>query len=311
MSRQCPETLAYSGERNISVVRRALLGVITATFCSSVAQAEAGPSANPDLNEEQNVSQELANPVADLISVPFQNNFDYGGGQGGKSFRYTLVTQPVVPFHLNENWNLITRATIPFADVPRVFPNGPDEAIGLDGGPFANVQQVSRETGLADSALSFFLSPREPTSSGITWGFGPIIGLPTATNGFLGQRQWGAGPTGVLVRTSGPWLNALLVNHLWGLGDVTDNRKPLNTTFVQPVIAYTFPSATTVFLSSETTRDWSRDTWLVPIQLGGTQLVPIGGQLVQFGGILRYYAERPTGGPNWGFQLRVVLVFPK
>jgi len=104
------------------------------------------------------------------------------------------------------------------------------------------------------------------------------------------------------VRTSGPWLNALLVNHLWGLGDVTDNRKPLNTTFVQPVVAYTFPSATTVFLSSETTRSRSRDTWLVPLQLGGTQLVPIGGQLVQFEGILRYYAERPAGGAKLGLS---------
>jgi len=159
MSRQCLKPLHTRESAILIVVRHAFLGVITATFCSSVAKAEAGPFANPDLNEEQNVSQELANPVADLISVPFQNNFDYGGGQGGKSFRYTLVTQPVVPFHLNENWNLITRATIPFADVPRVFPNGPDEAIGLDGGPFANVQQVSRETGLADSALSFSYPP--------------------------------------------------------------------------------------------------------------------------------------------------------
>jgi len=101
------------------------------------------------------------------------------------------------------------------------------------------------------------------------------------------------------VRTSGPWLNALLVNHLWGLGDVTDNRKPLNTTFIQPVIAYTFPSATTVFLSSETTRDWSRDTWLVPLQLGGTQLVPIGGQP----GPIRRYSAVLRRKAGWGANL--------
>ena len=101
MSRQCLKPLHTRESAILIVVRHAFLGVITATFC--VAKAEAGPFANPDLNEEQNVSQELANPVADLISVPFQNNFDYGGGQGGKGFRYTLVTQPEVPFHLNEN----------------------------------------------------------------------------------------------------------------------------------------------------------------------------------------------------------------
>jgi len=90
--------LSDSCERYPTVVRRALLGVITAIFCNNGAPAGAGSYVNPDLNEEQNVSQELANPVADLISVPFQNNFDYGGGQGGKGLRYTLVTQPVIPF---------------------------------------------------------------------------------------------------------------------------------------------------------------------------------------------------------------------
>jgi len=155
------------------LTRRARGSAIIAVACillGARAWGEELPfSLDYEMDAEDKLAQQLINPVADLISVPFQNNFDYRGGQGGKGFRYTLVTQPVVPFHLNENWNLITGATIPFADLPRVFPNAPDEAIGLDsGGPFANVQQVSRETGLADSALSLFLSPKEPTSSGIT-----------------------------------------------------------------------------------------------------------------------------------------------
>src|SRR5262249_11754469 len=124
------------------------------------APAGAGSYVNPDLSEDQNVSQELANPVADLISVPFQNNFDYGGGQGGKGLRYTLVTQPVVPFHLNENWNLITRATIPFADVPRVFPNAPNEAIGLDGGPFAKCPTGLARDGTGGQRPEFFPIPQ-------------------------------------------------------------------------------------------------------------------------------------------------------
>ena len=84
----------------------------------------------------------------------------------------------------------------------------------------------------------------------------------------------------------------------------------MNATVVQPSLTYTFPTQTTPFLSTETVCDWSARQSIVPISVGVNQLVSIGGQLLQVGGLVRYYAETPRGGPNWGFQLRMTLAFP-
>jgi len=138
------------------------------------------------------LAQELANPVAPLISVPFQNNVDYGGGRGS-ALRYTLNVQPVVPFALNGDWNLITRTIVPLQRVERVFPG--------------------HEGGLGDVVQSFFLSPSRPVD-GVSWGLGPVFLYPTATNDAFGGRQWGGGPTGVALRRSGAWLYGVLANRL-------------------------------------------------------------------------------------------------
>lgn len=266
---------------------------------------------------ETALAQELANPIANLTSVPFQNNFDFGGGRGN-AFRYTLNVQPVIPFSLNDDWNLITRTIVPFAHVERVFPQP--------------------ETGIGDIVQSFFLSPARPVN-GITWGAGPIFLYPSASNDFIGSGQWGAGPTGVVLKQSGPWLYGMLANHLWTVGGVPHlpsgtlpllevpnsgiadpgfvettpgnrRRERVNATLIQPFLTYTFPTQTTPFLSTETIYDWSSRQSIVPISVGVNQLVFIGGQLLQVGGLMRYFAETPRGGPNWGFQFRVTLVFP-
>ena len=267
---------------------------------------------------DTSIAQELANPVANLTSVPFQNNFDFGGGRGN-AFRYTLNIQPIIPFTLNDDWNLITRTIIPFAHVERVFPQP--------------------ETGVGDIVQSFFLSPTRPVN-GITWGAGPVFLYPSASNDFIGAGQWGAGPTGVVLKQSGPWLYGILANHLWTVGGVPDlpsgaplllevpnsgiadpgfvesnpgsrRRERVNATFIQPFLTYTFPMQTTPYLTTETVYDWTARQSIVPINVGVNQLVSIGGQILQVGGLVRYYAETPRGGPNWGFQLRISLVFPR
>lgn len=234
------------------------------------------------------LAAQLANPVASLISMPLQNNFDFGDGRGD-ALRYTLNFQPVIPISLNENWNLITRTIIPFSHVERVFPD--------------------QRTGLGDTVQSFFLSPARPTN-GITWGVGPVLLYPTATDG-LGQRQWGGGPTGVVLRQSGPWIYGALANHAWSLGGTLNRAEDVDATFLQPFVNYVTPSQTTFFLSTESTYDWSRRQWTVPINLGVNQLVTVGGQRMQVGGGFRYYAESPPGGPDWGIRLNLIFVFPR
>ncbi len=113
------------------------------------------------------------------------------------------------------------------------------------------------------------------------------------------------------LRQDGPWICGALVNHIWPLGGTPDWQEAVNATFLQPFVNDIFPSQTTLFLNTESTCDWARRQWTVPINAGLKQLVTIGGQRVQVGGGLRYYAEAPSGGPEWGLRINLSFVFPK
>jgi len=236
------------------------------------------------------LAQQLANPVANLVSVPFQNNFDVGGGRGGDAFRYTLNFQPVVPFTLSPDWNLITRTIVPISHSERLFPD--------------------HRTGLGDVLQSFFLSPSRPTSGGLVWGAGPVFLYPTATQG-LGTGQWAAGPTGVVLQMSGPWQYGVLANHVWGVGDSSPDRPRVNASFAQPFVVYTFPTHTSVALNAEASYNWDRRQLTLPLNLVVSQLALVGGQPVQFGAGFRYFLDGPASAPDWGVRLNMTLVFPR
>jgi hypothetical protein len=134
---------------------------------------------------EEELAKKLANPVASLISVPFQNNTDFGLGPDDHGVRNTLNIQPVIPVTLSEDWNLISRTILPLIHQ--------DEDV---------ISGVGNELGLGDTLQSFFFSPVEP-SGGWIWGAGPVFLLDTATDDLLGSDQWGAGPTVVVLRQDG------------------------------------------------------------------------------------------------------------
>jgi hypothetical protein len=257
------------------VLKRALAALLLA----------AGPAA---AQQPPDLAAQLANPVANLINVPFQSNWDFGGGRGD-ALRYTLNIQPVIPFTLNAEWNLITRTILPISHVERVF--------------------ADHRTGFGDVLQSFFLSPQQPVN-GITWGAGPVFLYPTATEG-LGQRQWAAGPTAVVLRQQGSFLYGALGNHLWSLGGTPDRFENVNASFLNPFVSYLAGGGRTYTLQTETTYDWARSEWSVPVSVVASQLVTIGGQAMQFNLGARYYAEKPEGGPEWGIRFVVNFVFPK
>jgi len=163
------------------------------------------------------------------------------------------------------------------------------------------------QDGLSDIVQSFYLSPREPVG-GWDLGFGPALLYPSATDDRLGAEKWGAGPTGFLLKQEGGWTYGVLANHLWSFSG-NEERRSVNTTYVQPFIAYSTKSNTTFSVNAESTYEWNESQWLVPVNLTVAQLVRIGSVPVQFQVGARYYAEGPSGAPEWGLRFTVTPIF--
>jgi len=239
------------------------------------------------------LAQELTNPLADLITVPIQLNVDRNIGSNDDGMKVTTNVQPVVPFHLNAEWNLISRTIVPIVYQDDVVPG------------------TGSQFGLGDINLSLFFSPKKPTAGGVVWGVGPVFLLPTATDSMLGARKWSAGPAGVALTMHGPWTAGMLANHVWSFaGD--DQRPDVSNTFMQPFVAYTWPSAWTVSLQSETSYNWKSRQWSVPINVSVSKLVRVGRLPLSLLAGVGYWAESPDGGPErLRFRLQVNLVLPK
>jgi hypothetical protein len=266
---------------------RILTGILPA-ICLAPAQAQ-------EPEHDAGLAQQLANPVASLISVPFQFNFDSRIGPGDDGRRATLNIQPVVPIQINPEWNLISRTILPVISQGDIAPG------------------AGHQFGLGDTLQSLFLSPRAPGPSGIVWGLGPAVLVPTATDDLLGNGRWGIGPTAVVLRQSGPWTVGALTNHVWSVGGSTrSGTDNVSNTLVQPFIAYTTADAWTFTLNSESTYDWSNDKLTIPINATIAKLVRIGQQRVSLFVGARYYAFSPDAGPKGlGFRAGMTLLFPR
>ncbi len=239
----------------------------------------------------QDLAKALANPIASLVQVPIQQNFDFGFGANGDGWKSTTNLQPVIPVSISEDWNLISRTILPI--VYQEGLTGPGQS----------------QFGLGDTVQSIFLSPKS-TASGIIWGAGPVFLIPTGTDRALGSGKWGVGPTAVVLKQSGQLTVGGLANHIWSFAG-SDSRNDVSATFVQPFISYATKSATTYGINAEISYDWRSDLWLVPLNLSVAQLTRFGKQPVQLGAGVKYYVESPAGGPDWGIRANLVFLFPK
>jgi hypothetical protein len=250
---------------------------------------------SPALAQEDSaeLAKKLSNPVAALISVPFQLNMDQDVGPVDDGDRWTLNVQPVIPFELDRDWNIISRTILPVVWQDDIFPG------------------AGSQFGIGDIVQSAFFSPKAPTAGGWIWGAGPVLLLPTGTDDLLTADKWGAGPTGVVLKQRGPWTYGALANHIWSFAGDGD-RSDVSATFLQPFLSYTTPSAWTFTLNTESTYDWKSEEWSVPVHGVVTKVTKVGGQLVSVGGGLRYWADGPASAPEGlGFRFIFTLLFPK
>jgi len=243
--------------------------------------------------DDTELAKKLANPVASLISVPIQANYDENFGPNEEGSVWKVNIQPVVPITLNDEWNLISRTILPIIEQEDYLTSG----LG--------------ESGIGDILQSVFFSPAKPTPRGLIWGLGPALLLPTASENALGGEKWGIGPTAVALKQNGPWTYGALFNHIESFaGD--DDRADVSATFIQPFVSYITKTKTTIGLSMESTYDWESEQWSVPINFTVNQLLKIGSQIIQVGGGIRYWADSPDNGPeDWGARIQLTFLFPK
>ena len=270
-----------------------LVTLVTITAASAIPTNAGEDKAATDKTAE--LAKKLANPIASLISVPAQYNDDeYGGLNDGASVS-PLNLQPVIPFSLTDNWNVITRTIAPLID-QHGFP-----------------LEAMNESGPGDIVASQFFSPKSPGAGGWIWGVGPVELLPSATDEVLGGEKWGLGPTGGVLKQHGPRAVGLLANHIWSVaGD--DDRADINATFMQPFVSYRTKTKTTFRLVTESTHDWKNEAWSVPVIAQVSQMFKIGPQIPQFsvGGRAKYWAESPDNGPDgWSSRTQLTFLFPK
>jgi len=249
-----------------------------------------------DLQAEGKSTEELAraaqNPIADLVSLPLQNNTNFGVGPGN-DFQNVLNIQPVVPFEMGTNWNLITRTIAPLIYQPELLPG--------TGSTF----------GLGDIKTTLFFSPAKPRK--LTWGVGPTFSFPTATDEVLGTDKWSAGASLVALTIQGPWVAGALVDNLWSFaGD--DDRADVNQFLLQYFINYNLPNAWYLSSAPIITANWEADKsnkWTIPFGGGVGKIFRIGKQPMNAQIQAFYNAAKPDNGADWTLRLQLQFLFPK
>jgi len=269
-------------KRTIVIAGAALL-LVTAGLVSAQQTTAAG---SPPAKDADALAKQLSNPVASLISVPFQYN--YARTYGDNGYQNLLNIQPVMPFSISEDWNLISRTILPVIQQK-------------------NVQPGKTQFGLGDTVQSFFFSPRQPGPGGLIWGVGPAALIPTGTDG-IGGDTWALGPTFVVLKQQGPWTYGALANQLWDTGGPAD----ISSLFIQPFLAKSIGKGRTISLNTETTYNWKNKEWLIPVNLGYSKVSRLGRQMVSNQVGIKAYLKTPYGnGPDWGLRYTFTLLFPK
>ena len=284
-----------SGRETIAIGHLLSISLLMVGLCATAAFAE-----EPNGSGEDKATEELAkksqNPIADLISVPFQNNTNIHQGPEHQTGN-VLNIQPVIPFHLNEDWNLITRTILPVVSQVRLSPTQ---------GP---------ELGLGDTNPQFYFSPKNPQpflSGNLVTGLGPTFLLPTSTGRTLGPGRWASGISGVAVYLEGPWVAGLVANNLWSFAGPYD-RPNVRQLTAQYFINYNFKGGWYLSSAPIITADWTAkpgDQWTVPLGGGFGRVFKLNEQPINASLQAFYNVVRPANGPWWQIRFQLAFLFP-
>jgi hypothetical protein len=261
-----------------------------AAYSTAQDQTELPPGQSPEGQTNQELAKKTQNPVSDLISLPFQNNTNFGLGPTDET-QNILNIQPVVPVSLSDDWLLINRVIMPIVYQPEVIPGS------------------GSEFGLGDTTYTAFFSPKG--SGEWIWGAGPIVQIPTSTDDRLGSGVWGLGPSVVAVTMPAPWVIGGVVSNVWSVG--TDSNDPdVNFFFLQPFINYNFEGGWYLTSAPIITADWeapSDDRWTVPLGGGFGKVFRVGSRPMNFNTQVFYNVEHPDLGAEWQLRLQLALLF--
>ena len=243
-------------------------------------------------DDQAALAQAAQNPVANMISLPLQNNTNFGVGPGDDT-QNILNIQPVIPVSLSDNWNLITRTIAPVIYQPEMVPG------------------TGSEFGLGDINTTLFFSPAKPGK--LIWGLGPAFSFPTATDDVLGTDKWSAGPSAVALTIHGPWVIGGLASNLWSYaGD--DDRADVNQFLFQYFINYNMADGWYLSSAPIITANWEADSgnqWTIPFGGGVGKIFKIGKQAMNAQMQAFYNVEKPDGGADWTLRLQLQFLFPK
>jgi hypothetical protein len=263
----------------------------TAQAQPPLSQKSQGDGITPvsDANSEV-LFEKSENPISDLISLPIQSNYQFNSGKCNATVE-VFKLQPVVPFHLNEDWNLITRTIIPITNQPSEKP-GSASAFGL-----------------GDINPAFYFSPAK--SGAITWGIGPTLTLPTGTDDALTSGKWSAGPAGGLVITEKQFVAGVLVNNQWSFAGW--EKKPYNQLSIQPSLSYQLIDGWYLTYSPTISANWqagSSNRWTVPVGGGFGKLIHVDHQAIKISFQAFDNVVHPVDTSDWSVRFQIQLLFP-
>lgn len=241
---------------------------------------------------QEELAKAAQNPVANMISLPFQNNLNTGIGPNDAT-QNIMNIQPVWPISLNDEWNLITRTIMPIVSQPGIFTG------------------EGRVNGIGDTTFTAFLSPKN--SEKVIWGAGPVFLLPTATDNVLGSDRWGAGVSAVALAMPGKWVIGSLLSNVWSVGG--SGKQDINLFTWQYFVNYNMDNGWYLTTAPIITANWEADSdhrWTIPLGGGVGKLFQIGKQPVN--AQLSAYKNVVTPdnyGAEWQIRAMVQFLFPK